>query len=491
MFKEKPQEFLPHFSRIEDALDALRDTTKRGVKEEIIKGIGTQIALTPPFDKEFFEGVRWCYDQRITFGVKQVQESQYGYDGEDEELIKRGPQSNWKEFTDLLKNLAERKLSGNGALEAIEEIRLRTTPKKWNEWYRPILVKDLKLGCTETTVNKVLKILNRESEGTKVYQPALAQHISSLWKGFNDLGNLIPIDRLPNGEVIGEIKLNGVRLNAFIDPIKKTVILRSRQGRELENFPDIKESLKSLFQVLKTPVMLDGEVMSKTFSLIMQQINRKEDVKTKDCVFHVFDVVPIEEFENNIGLQSLNERVLVRTQICDYLKAQGVKNIRSLTSHRFNLNELKGCEELEKFRVAALDAGYEGLVMKNPEAVYECERSFNWLAYKPTLPVDLKVVGFQEGSQGTKNEGSLGALICEGWIDSEDEFTGSKFVKVHVGSGFTDKQRQEIWNNQASHLGQILEVKADEVTKAMNEDHWSLRFPRFVRWRGFTQGEKI
>jgi DNA ligase-1 len=59
-----------------------------------------------------------------------------------------------------------------------------------------------------------------------------------------------------------------------------------------------------------------------------------------------------------------------------------------------------------------------------------------------------------------------------------------------VGSGFTDSDRKEYWAAQESLIGQVVEVRADAVTQ--NQDGtYSLRFPRFMRFRGFKIGEKI
>jgi DNA ligase-1 len=63
-------------------------------------------------------------------------------------------------------------------------------------------------------------------------------------------------------------------------------------------------------------------------------------------------------------------------------------------------------------------------------------------------------------------------------------------ILVNVGSGFTDDQREEIWRDQVSVVGQVVEVRADAITQ--NQDGtYSLRFPRFLRFRGFAKGEKI
>ena len=63
-------------------------------------------------------------------------------------------------------------------------------------------------------------------------------------------------------------------------------------------------------------------------------------------------------------------------------------------------------------------------------------------------------------------------------------------IRVNVGSGYSDANRDEYWTNRSDLLGRVVEVMADAVTQ--NQDgSYSLRFPRFVRFRGFEQGEKI
>jgi DNA ligase-1 len=95
--------------------------------------------------------------------------------------------------------------------------------------------------------------------------------------------------------------------------------------------------------------------------------------------------------------------------------------------------------------------------------------------------VDLNIVGFEEGTG--RNQGRLGAIICEGVDDGRD-------IKVNVGSGLSDSDRDDYWLNKDNLMGQVVEVAADAVTQ--NQDGtYSLRFPRFVRFRGFEPGEKF
>lgn len=136
----------------------------------------------------------------------------------------------------------------------------------------------------------------------------------------------------------------------------------------------------------------------------------------------------------------------------------------------------------KQYNKEAIDKGFEGIMIKDEHAPYECKRSYYMLKAKPFIEVSLTVVGV-EGGTG-RNEGKLGALICEGKDDG-------KFIKVNVGSGLTDDNRDDFWASQNKILNQIVEVRADAITKNQDDEHYSLRFPRFMRFRGFKEGEKI
>jgi DNA ligase-1 len=128
-------------------------------------------------------------------------------------------------------------------------------------------------------------------------------------------------------------------------------------------------------------------------------------------------------------------------------------------------------DEVKKQYATALNAGFEGLVLKTPDHIYQPgKRSSDWLKLKPTLSKDLPIIGFFEG------EGRL-----TGTLGGVDVIHISEFgdrVTVKVGSGFTDALRDEIWNNQSRYLGKTIEVKYQEET-----EDGSLRHPRFKSFR--------
>ena len=122
-------------------------------------------------------------------------------------------------------------------------------------------------------------------------------------------------------------------------------------------------------------------------------------------------------------------------------------------------------------------------MVKPITGVYECKRSSLWLKVKPFIEVSLTVKAVEEGTG--RNVGKLGALIVEG--NDMD-----KFIKTNVGSGLSDENRDEFWKHRDKLIGQVVEVRADAITQNQDsKDEWSLRFPRFLRFRGFEIGEKL
>jgi DNA ligase-1 len=146
-----------------------------------------------------------------------------------------------------------------------------------------------------------------------------------------------------------------------------------------------------------------------------------------------------------------------------------------------DLDSYVGELQFKQYNKEAIDAGFEGIMIKDLDATYECKRSAKWLKMKPFIEVSLEVKNVEEGTG--KNEGRLGALVLEGVDDG-------LVISVNCGSGFSDSDRNEFWSTRDSLPGQIVEVRADAVTQ--NQDGtYSLRFPRFLRFRGFIAGEKL
>jgi len=158
-----------------------------------------------------------------------------------------------------------------------------------------------------------------------------------------------------------------------------------------------------------------------------------------------------------------------------------MSHIRCLDQAIIDLDTAEGQKLFRMYNKSAIENKYEGIMIKDPDAAYECKRSTAWLKLKPFIEVSLDVVDFEEGTG--RNQGRLGAIICEGADDG-------RRIRVNVGSGFSDANRVDYWMDRKAIVGHVAEVRADAVTQ--NQDGtYSLRFPRFLRFRGFAAGEKI
>jgi len=420
-------------------------------KEKIIE---TQIKAK---NDDFFAGVKLAYDPYTTFGVKQVDNKKGG-----------GKGLSWIGFKKLADALATRQLTGNDAQTAIAHARMNATEEQWNDWYRRILIKDMRAGFSEKTLNKVVEKFNAKEYTIDVFTCQLA-HDSANHDG-----------KLAGAKLI-EVKLDGVRVLTIVYP-NGQVDQYSRNGKELVNFPHIKEQIALHASTFAEPVVLDGEVMSASFQDLMKMVHRKSDVKSDDAVLNLFDIITLKEFQAGVGIHRQIDRSISLAAWYNQF-ADNMPNITVVGQEQINLDLPGGQARFLQINQEAVDGGYEGIMVKNPLGVYECKRTINWLKLKPYIEVSLTVIAVEEGTG--RNLGKLGALICEG----EDS---GKRIKVNVGSGFSDSDRNAYWLARQQVVGQIVEVRADAATKSQDsEATWSLRFPRFLRFRGFEPGEKL
>lgn len=406
-------------------------------------------------NNELFEGMRLALDPMITFGVKKVPK----HGGPD------GQGLPWSAFRVLADNLAQRQLTGDAARDAIE-LCLKTAKKsEWNNWYMRILTKDLRCGVSESTVNKVVNKIN-PSYSIPVFECQLA----------HDSANH---ESKVAGKKLVEVKLDGVRVLTIVHP-NGQVNQYSRNGKELVNFGHVKEQFEKVAHHLVESWVFDGEIMSSSFQDLMKQVHRKSDVQANDSVLNLFDCIPLTQFKTGKWLATQTFR---SNHLAKFLEthAETLTSVQVVGQELVDLDTAEGQQRYKEINVNAIIGGYEGIMLKDVDAPYECKRSVAWLKLKPFIEVSLGVTAVEEGTG--KNVGRLGALVCEGIDDG-------KAIRVNVGSGFTDNNRIDYWADKASLIGTVIEVRADAVTQ--NQDgSYSLRFPRFLRFRGFDAGEKL
>jgi len=404
---------------------------------------------------EFFEGARLALDSMVTFGVAKVPERT----GPD------GPGVDWDSFSLILTGFVNRTFTGNLAKDTLAQLMSQCTNAQWNGWYRRILIKDLRCGVSEKTINKVVEV-EYPDYAVPVFGCQLAHDSSNH-------------ESKVAGKKLIEVKLDGVRIITIVHP-EGRVDQFSRNGKELVNFPHIKEQFASIADTLLEPWVFDGEIMSSSFQDLMKQVHRKSNVKANDAVLHLFDCIPLVHFEQGQWNATQEFRSSHLKTFMD-THQDVLPNVTMVGQELVDLDTAAGQKTYKDINARAIAGGYEGIMIKNPDAPYECKRSVAWLKLKPFIEVTLEVSDVEEGTG--KNVGRLGAIVCRGEDDGRN-------IQVNCGSGFSDSDRGTYWSNRDRLVGHLVEIRADAITQ--NQDGtYSLRFPRFLRFRGFEVGEKI
>ena len=448
------------FNGITVAADWIRDlesSDSRLHKEKVIEKALMASKLGSANAQCFLFNCYQAYNPYYTFHVKQVPESSGIEHAENP----------WPVFWGLLEGLRTRSITGHRARDAILETMKRFDSVEWNNLCRRVITKDLRCGISEKTLNKVL---GRTEWRIPVFSCQLAQDSTDQPKKLRGIKRL-------------ECKLDGVRVLAVVQGTDVT--LYSRNGKQFENFPEIVQAIEDNRKALGVPnhtsysFVLDGEIVGESFQKLMKQAHRKSDAVTDGMVYHVFDIIPLDSFiEGHYNAQQ-HKRIEMLERVRAKLPADGPLQI--MNGLDVDLDTAEGHDIMSRYAEAAVEGGFEGIMIKSMDAPYLCKRTDSWMKWKPTITVDLNIVGFEEGTG--RNLGRLGAIICEG----EDN---DRRICVNVGSGFSDAVRDEYWANRDDLLGHLVEVQADAVTQ--NQDGtYSLRFPRFLRFRDFEAGEKV
>ena len=437
-------------------INKLNESDSRLHKEDVIKQALEASVLGSINAQTFLGFTKACYSPYVTFGVKQVPDTVGITDAENP----------WQDFNELLVQLSQRRLTGHAARDAIADMSERFDSDEWNTFCAAVLRRDLRCGISSTTINKICKKTDYEI-------PVFGCQLATNSEGRPEMKG---IKRL-------EPKLDGVRMLMMVIPSDDgsvTTICFSRNGKQFDNFGHIEEQVrdnwvkmvrKAATSNLTMGFVLDGEVIGNSFQELMRQARRKTDVQAEDSVYNVFDILPLASFREGHWNAQLEKRIKILDDMRSVIDT--MPSLELLPHIMVDLDTAAGKDQFNRYCKDTVAQGFEGVMIKEMQAPYVCKRSTDWMKYKPVITVDLEVIGVEEGTG--RNEGRLGALVCAG-IDDGKEIT------VNVGSGFSDTDRDAYWRDSQFIIGRTAEVMCDVITQ--NQDGtYSLRFPRFVRFR--------
>lgn len=318
--------------------------------------------------------------------------------------------------------------------------------KEEKELFYNIITKDVKVGVQPTTLNKIYG---------KDFIPQFSVQLAQ--KYFDDPEKLLP----QNTDYILTTKLDGVR--AVIIKTDESVEVFSRQGQTFENLVEIERDAKQL----PSGYVYDGELLldnknnldSKDLYRATMKIVSSDDVK-RDIIFNCFDYLPIEDFKNRVYKTPCIERKTALHNLLSMSNLYFIKEVEMLYSGN---DQSQITYWLDKIT----SEGGEGVMINISDAPYECKRTKGLLKVKKFQDLDLEILNIYKGTG--KYSSTLGYIECR-----------YKNNIVKVGSGFTDKERDEIINNPNNYIGKVATIKYFEESSNQQGLN-SLRFPT---WKG-------
>jgi len=348
-------------------------------------------------------------------------------------------------FKNIVKDLSERKITGNLAIETVH-IFLDGCSDELREVFSLILKKDLKVGISIKSLQKAFG-----ENFIEDFNVQLAHTYDETKNYKKDFWYASP-------------KLDGLR--CYFTHGK----LLTRNGHEIMGFDHIINELNGIVERYDLD-FVDGELYSKEVNFqeiqgaVMSNKNINPERKSK-IKYNIF-AIGNKKFKNTKDMISLKKEIFNKN-LFEYLVLIEDTFIPNLPEPIKTL-----CEHY-------MSMGYEGIMLRDTEKWYDWKRSNALLKYKLFKEADFKIIGFNEGEKGTKYEGTLGTIIVSGKYDNNDGRI--LYIKSEVGSGFSDEFRNEIWNKQKEYLHKIVEIKFQNITDVPDENGtFSLRFPVFLK----------
>lgn len=409
-------------------------------------------------DDELFKRVLYMANsKRIKFYIKQIPE--YKKSNTTYTLI-------WA--LDQLSLLSNRTLTGYDAIRHLKSI-LENVSSDSAYIIERIIEKDCKIGFGTRMINKVFPDLIEKTGymGCKPYSKDLV------------------IKLLAKGSAYSQEKMDGRYMNSIIQGGE--ILNESRQGEPtlLEN-PAVFSELAQLKDcVLNGELTMDGGISRYEANGIISSLitiaTKKSEGKdvSKDIAklekrhmpynqaldlirFTAWDILTIDEYFtrkcNRPYYERLNDlrETLKDCKMLSIVETREVSTIEEVMQH---FNEI-------------LERGGEGTVLKSKDGVWADTKPSYQIKIKTEMNLDLRIIGFNYGTKGTKNENVISSIDCE----SEDG------LLVTTAGGMDEDTMDYVTENQENLMRTIMEIKCSGLSKD-NKGNYSTLHPRFCKFR--------
>jgi DNA ligase-1 len=424
-------------TEIVEMLNVIGEEQSKNVKIELLKEFLD--------DEDFLKVIQFAYNPFIRFNILKVKETSVGDRDFNEDT--------WH----ILVDLCERRISGNIAYSVVMS-ELGSLNSESQELFKMILNKDLRAGFGTKSINKARK-------NTIPELPYMRCSLQSEVK----------MDELKWTEgLYSQLKADGMFVN--VTHTKHILDVLSRSGQQFKSIPI--DFLMTLGIILDRDyqyhgellVVEDGKVLDrKTGNGILNSLMKGGELASNQYLrFVVWDMVSVDvllklepsppyssRFKALSEMLSKVEQIIIETRTVSLIETKLVFSIEEARAH---------------FQ-EQISAGLEGTILKTRDGKWKDGTSKHQIKFKEEYENELQVIDFIDGTG--KWADTFGSLLCM-----------SSCGRVLVGvSGFTDRERKDIWENKNDWLGSIVTVKYNQLIDSKELEEKSLFLPRFVEKR--------
>lgn len=371
-----------------------------------------------------------------------------------------------------LELISNRELTGNSAVNHLIDLLSLSEPDDAYIIER-IIEKDCKIGMGTTFMNKVFKGLIEDTP----YMGAVSFDEKKARKIFEK-----------GGKGISQIKMDGRYCNAVIR--SGEVEMESRQGEptiltgakfldELSSFEDC--VLNGELTMIDTPRYESNGIIASLIDILGKKESRTEKENEKKLKaftdkhgsleealdkirYTVWDRLTVDEYFNKSSKIPYVERLANLEKVIHNSNSKCVNLIDSMIVHNYE-------QAMDHFK-DLLALGEEGTILKAWDGEWKDGKPTWQCKVKLEMTVDLKIVGFNYGTKGTKNENVISSLICE----------SSDGKVVTQPQGLKESEMQYVTENQSDLLGTIIECKCNGLSHN-SDGEYSLLHPAFKCFR--------
>jgi ATP-dependent DNA ligase len=297
----------------------------------------------------------------------------------------------YNKFLELSSKLRNREITGAEASTTVDRF-LTSLPSDLKKWITRVLLHDLRIGVSNRTITKVWgKEFWQTDEET---ERGWAFNGCQLAKKYEDVYKKNPVP-FP---VAVEIKLDGMRALVFAFPKKREVYIFSRGKKRqthLEGVEEFREQVLCYAEALNggssRPVFLDGEflafdgVWNSTAKIVRKTKNFKAQEFLDQVGLVLFDFSPLDAYQSgqfNMSWKQRKHRMLAAAGLTKpTAKNTLVSPNLGVIGHKLIWDMASLTESYD----AAIDAGWEGLMLKQLDAphVFRDKRPKSIVKLKP------------------------------------------------------------------------------------------------------------